>query len=72
VVPTYNDTSPLLAMPTGPIDDSGNVLYFEDSGPLDGPYLTVMMLSAVGFNAPGVSKILSVSNFLAKVLCELL
>ena len=37
-------------MPTGPVDNKGTVLYYEDSGALEGAYMTVVLVHAVGFH----------------------
>jgi hypothetical protein len=40
-------------MPTGPADDEGTVLYYVDSGPLEGPYVTLIVVPGIGYLGPG-------------------
>ena len=38
-------------MPTAPVDDAGNVLYYEDTGPVDGQaYTTVVLFHGLIFH----------------------
>ncbi|KZV67876.1 hypothetical protein PENSPDRAFT_687746 [Peniophora sp. CONT] len=37
-------------MPTAPVDNQGTVLFYEDTGPLEGKYLTIVMVHGSGFH----------------------
>ncbi|VDC00131.1 unnamed protein product [Peniophora sp. CBMAI 1063] len=39
-----------IDMPTAPVDDKETVLFYEDTGPQDGQYLTVVMVHGSGFH----------------------
>jgi pimeloyl-ACP methyl ester carboxylesterase len=38
-------------MPTAPVNDSGLEFYYEDSGALDGPYVTLVFVHGTAFTA---------------------
>ena len=39
-----------LSMPYGPVDDKGTQLYYEESGSLEGGYLTVVLVHGTSFH----------------------